>query len=58
MIGASRIEAAERRDRAVVAEIAVDLVGEDRQAVPLGEIDQRAPRRASDRSRRSDCWDR
>ena len=58
MIARVGIEAADRRDRAVEAEIAVDLVGEDQQAVPVGEVEQRAPRRRSDRRRRSGCSDR
>ena len=37
-------EAAKQRHRAVVAELVVDLVGENRHAGPFGEIDDRAPR--------------
>jgi hypothetical protein len=40
MMAASRWKTADWRDRAVVAEIAVDLVGQHREAVPLRELDQ------------------
>ena len=41
-----------------IAEIAVHLVGEDRQPVPVGEVEQRAARRRRSTTRRSGCSDR
>ena len=42
MTGASGLCARDRRDRTVEGEIGVDLVGEERKAVLLGDLDQRA----------------
>ena len=58
MTGASGLCAGDRADRAVEREIGVDLVGEQRDAVPLGELDQRPPHRRADRRPRSGCSDR
>ena len=58
MIAASGSKTADRRHRAVVAEIAVNLVGQHRETVPLGEIDQLHVEPASDNWRRLDCSDR
>ena len=49
------IELAVRLDRAVEAEIAVHLVGEDQQPVRVGEVEQRAARLGRSRRRRSGC---
>ena len=42
MIGASGLSAAMRRHRAVETQVGIDLVGEQRKVVLVGEIDQRA----------------
>ena len=52
MIGASGSQAADRRHRPVEREIAVDLVGEERDVVRVGDVDERAAhRRRIDRAR-------
>ena len=52
------IERGEGADRAIERQVRVNLVGEQREVVLVGEIDERAPGLSRNRSRRSGCWDR